>query len=218
MFQRRVLVGLVGYFSGGGDHCLQGWATCGGCHEVPAGKLRVVIRTPGHSLELSMVKPLLKARISKAWFPATWFTGEIKAALIAAVGIDVILQCVQMNPVCVIWDAGGIITERGKRAWVCESRACQVIAARWPGQIYSWVWIFLEGGCDVSLKGGQITGSRVNVRVREGRASLPWTREAAVRNYIKQFWIPQERSVVELSTAVWILSYLKHGTNTEDLA
>lgn len=112
-FQSRGLVGLVGHFGGGGDYCLQGWSRWRGRREVPGGKLWVVIRASGRGLELSMVSALPKVSFSKSWFPARLFTGEIKASLKAAVGVDIVLQCIQMNPVRVIRNTAGIFIKGG---------------------------------------------------------------------------------------------------------
>ena len=159
IFQGGGLVGLVGDFGGGGDHRLKGWSGGWGGREVPAGGLWGV---SGLGQELCLVQPLPRASFSKGCFPAVLVTGEIKT-LKAAVGVDVVLQGIQMNPVRVLRDTASVFIKGGMRAQICVPRTCQFIAAGWPGQIYSWVRIFLKGWYYVSLEGGEVAGSFVSI-------------------------------------------------------
>ena len=162
-FQGGGLAGLVRDSGGGGDHRLKGWSGGRGSRKVPAGGLWGVLRVSGLGRELSLVRPLPRASFSKGWFPAVLFTGEIKAPLKAAVGVDVVLQCIQMNPVRVLRDTAGIFIKGGIWARLCVSRTCQFIAAGGPGQIDSWVRIFLKGWYYVSLEGGEVACSFVSI-------------------------------------------------------
>ena len=210
IFQGGGLVGLVGDFGGGGDHRLKGWSGGRGGREVPAGGLWGVLRVSGLGWELCLVQPLPRASFSKGCFPAVLFTAEIKTPLKAAVGVDVVLQGVQMNPVRVLRDTAGVFIKGGIRAQICVPRTCQFIAAGGPGQIDSWVRIFLKGRYYVSLEGGEVTGSFVSIRVWKGKAGLARNKEAGIRNHIQVLWVLQGRDVVEMSAVILTLSCLKN--------
>lgn len=114
-----------------------------------------------------------------------------------------------MNPVSVIRDTGRIFMQGGIRTWTCTHRTRQFIAPRWSGQIDSWIWIILKGQHCIFLKGGQVIGDSVNIRVWEGRAGLPCNREAGINSHIKQFCGFRGRHAIEVSTAILSASYLK---------